>query len=281
MKKFRRARSILSLTYYRWFIVIRYFFIIKFNKFINFQNLRKLTEFKNEWSYSIISSGFYLGDKFNLDRQELEYLINDIDQYSEVGHQKQTKKFFRVVDLNNKTIQYIINCLLKRDSEFIDFANAYCMGDALIHSAQYVRSNFESDDLKSSQLYHRDYASTATFKIFIYLSDVLNEDHGPFSFLKKHKESLYKRIRYYSFHKPLSWENSVPQGLKKKVMGNKGKVFFVDTHKLYHCGSRIKRDSSERRVIILTFRFKKIMSGPEKWENWVPMPLNAFKNSTL
>ena len=280
MKYLRQVRNILSLSYKRWFYEIRYFFIIKYHKLLNYNKTRKLSEFNNEWCNSILSSGYYLGNKFDLDDNELDYIISEIDKYSSEGNQKETKKFFRVIDLKNETISFIIKCLTKRDPEFIDFTNSYCAGDAFIHSAQYVRSNFESEDLKSSQLYHRDYASTATFKIFIYLSDVLHEDEGPFSFLKHHKESLFKKIRYYSFHKPLTWENSLPRGIKKEVLGQKGKVFFVDTYNLYHCGSRVKEHGPERKVIILTFRFKKLMSGIEEWENWIPMPLNNFENAS-
>jgi hypothetical protein len=277
MKFIRKLITISNFIIYRKFLELKHLTSINIYKFINFKKIKNPKNFKAEWSNSLVKKGNYLGSFFNLDYSEIDEIEMHLKSYKDQAHQKHTKKFFQVVDLNDGTISLILKILQNKDKDFFDFTNSYCSGEAVIHSAQYITSKFESDDLKSSQLFHKDFASSATFKLFIYLSDVENSENGPFTFLLPIKESFKKKIRFYSIHKPLTWESSIPQKNKIEVLGKKGKVFLVDTYKHYHCGSRINQNSKERRVIVLTFRFKSLMSGVESWHNWSPKFLNKYK----
>tara|TARA_B100000886_G_scaffold323727_1_gene267771 strand:+ start:41 stop:880 length:840 start_codon:yes stop_codon:yes gene_type:complete len=276
MKFFIRFLKVIKFISFRKYLEITYLTKLYLYKLIHYRKIVSPNTFASEWSNSLCKEGFYLGSFFDLNDKEVNELENEISSYFDLWHQKKTKKFFKVFDLKDITINRILKLISKRDTNFFDFTNAYCSGEAVLHSAQYIISNHESDLLKSSQLFHKDYASSATFKLFIYLSDVENSSNGPFTFLLPFKESLYRKIRFFSIHKPPTWESLITKDKKIEVLGKRGKVFLIDTYKLFHCGSRVDKNSKERRVIILTFRFKNLMSGTESWQNWTPKYLNDY-----
>lgn len=132
----------------------------------------------------------------------------------------------------------------------VQIATAY-LGMVPYLSNIQVLTSFGTDNAKweESQLWHRDYHDTKTMRFWIYLSDVTEEKHGPFTYL------------------PLEPSREVPNGffpgrVSDEAMNNCGlgqhshavygpqlTCFSIDTARCYHMGSRVAL--GEKRIAYL------------------------------
>ncbi|NKB20038.1 MAG: hypothetical protein GKS01_05770 [Alphaproteobacteria bacterium] len=109
----------------------------------------------------------------------------------------------------------------------------------------------EKDRWKVSQLWHKDFNDARMVKLFTYLSDVENEQQGPFTFLPADKHD--PKVSMFPIHKPDSLLSQNRDLTKKRmILGAKGTSFLIDTHRCFHCGSRIL-DDSHRVAFIATY----------------------------
>jgi hypothetical protein len=99
-------------------------------------------------------------------------------------------------------------------------------------------SEYAGETLETSQLWHRDHDDTKVVKLFTYLTDVPDLEHGPFTFVEPEAS---KAIRgSVSTHlDDDSVESRVPPAAFSRMTGPAGSSFLVDTGRCYHMGSRI------------------------------------------
>ena len=93
-------------------------------------------------------------------------------------------------------------------------------------------------DLAYSQLWHRDYDDVHTIKVFVYLSDVLAHDDGPFTFLRGPASDGigFTRRSHLSDDKLLG---RIDRTAIREVYGPRYTAFACETSRCMHMGSRI------------------------------------------
>ncbi len=108
--------------------------------------------------------------------------------------------------------------------------------------------SFKSEEIDHGpQNFHRDYESLNFIKVFIYLTDVIDEKDGCHEFVlaSSHKNEFYKRERF----KKKDIENKFHCKVKK-IFGSAGTTFIVDSFGI-HRG--VKPVSKDRLVISLLY----------------------------
>jgi hypothetical protein len=133
----------------------------------------------------------------------------------------------------------------------VDLATAYLGEVPYLSRIELVVSRPTDSAWKVSQLWHRDYNDRRMVKLFTYLSDVETEAQGPFTFLPA--DALTQDGPMFPVHK--TDEQMARFGrldARQQVLGGRGTSFLIDTHRCFHCGSRIL-DGSFRIAYIATF----------------------------
>ena len=91
-----------------------------------------------------------------------------------------------------------------------------------------------------SQLWHRDRVDSRNPKLFVYMTDVLQPEDGPFTYIPA-RES--RKVRNKIVARRISDEDMERQGLSSKakaVYGQHLTAFISDVGRCYHLGSRCK-----------------------------------------
>ena len=111
------------------------------------------------------------------------------------------------------------------------------------HEAPYLSyvaldlSEYAGPQLETSQLWHRDYDDTKVVKLFVYLTDVPDQPHGPFTLVSPRASRAIRAT--LSQHLPDDAVGRVPQSEISSVTAAAGTAFMVDTGRCYHMGSRV------------------------------------------
>jgi hypothetical protein len=103
-----------------------------------------------------------------------------------------------------------------------------------------------------SQLWHRDYADSQILRVWVYLSNVNGLESGPFTYIPAQPS---RKVPNTWFPRRVADETVESLGLSpevRPVYGSKQKVFYIDTARCYHLGSRLK-PPHERLAYIATF----------------------------
>jgi hypothetical protein len=98
----------------------------------------------------------------------------------------------------------------------------------------------ENKSWQDSQLWHQDYVDTKTVKFWVYLTDVKERSHGPFTLIPAQHSD---RVKNAFFRGRITDEEMVRQGQAghaQEVFGAKYASFYVDTYRCYHQGSRLE-----------------------------------------
>lgn len=95
-----------------------------------------------------------------------------------------------------------------------------------------------ADDLKYSQLWHRDYDDIRTIKVFAYLTDVQSDDDGPFTFIPgpasdTHRFSMRTHMRDEEVFR------GVGRDAVRAIKAPRLATFAVETSRCLHMGSRM------------------------------------------
>jgi len=142
--------------------------------------------------------------------------------------------------------------------EIISIVTTYMGHVPLLHYVQLFHSKYVSDDLMESQLYHCDWLDVRQIKIFLYISDT-DEDNGALTILppdvsQKIRDSggyTYGGAGYRISDDDMNKECSVSEN-QIVLAGPAGSVFFADTCKCFHYGSRVK-PGHERLIFYVDF----------------------------
>ena len=91
---------------------------------------------------------------------------------------------------------------------------------------------------KDSQLWHQDYNDSKVLKLWVYISDVLEPEDGPFTYLPGGPSLKVPN----PFQRRVTDETMAEVGMDKQavaVVGPKSTTFLIDTRRCYHQGSRV------------------------------------------
>jgi len=148
----------------------------------------------------------------------------------------------------------------------------------------------EVKTLVSSQMWHRDCDNLRDIKIMTYLTDVNNENQGPFEIvLDTHKFNFFNPLRYQLGSGMRCSDNYIQKKYKEKIytfLGKSGSTFIVDTRGL-HRGKTIKESGYYRVVLQLLFsnhsfglprKNLKLKKSWESYDLWVKVLEDKYKN---
>lgn len=108
---------------------------------------------------------------------------------------------------------------------------------AYIHVALSHPTNNES--WKASQLWHEDYDDRKILKLFVYCTDVNDEEDGPFTYIPRDASMHVKNSFFPGRIDDAAMGKYVKSSDYHSVKGPKNTAFYIDTRNCYHLGSRI------------------------------------------
>lgn len=103
----------------------------------------------------------------------------------------------------------------------------------------YLSHGTHNERWQESQLWHRDYDDQKMFKLFVYCTDVNDENDGEFTYIPK---GVSDTVRGEFFPKRISDEKMAQQidmTSVRRHRGPAGTCFYIDTRNCYHLGSRV------------------------------------------
>ncbi|MCB0704430.1 MAG: hypothetical protein KDC34_03935 [Saprospiraceae bacterium] len=129
-----------------------------------------------------------------------------------------------------------------------------------------------SPELSNSQLHHCDFESIRQLKLFVYASDV-TEDNGPLVVMKASDSEKVRNQIHYRYGQKIKDEvidPIVPPSQQLKALGGPGTMIFGDTSRCFHYGSRVNDDQQSRIVILYQFLRPQSFLMPIKFINNSP-----------
>ena len=142
---------------------------------------------------------------------------------------------------------------LTGDSMFIRYAlqehivrcASMYLGEAPYLSDVSLQYSFDVKDADAthSQLWHKDFDDTRMFKVFVYCSDVRDEDDGPFHVADRQavrgaRSMPFLSTRRYDDERFFAFAD---RSRAQAVYGAAGTTFVCDTQRAFHYGSRCRR----------------------------------------
>ena len=263
--------NILNLIFLR----LKHLIYKKFQRFIlnpKFRNLFKIIEnfiFKNNKNNYIQIDKDLIKKKNELKKNNFIFIQNILKNDEIEYLQKKFKKEKNLIDVytNNKNFSYekkpvsakmgyvptenifSDEIVLKaaNDKKLVSLLNNYfnCKYSLDWAWSWWSFKNKEKDH--GPQNFHRDYESFNFIKVFVYLTDVMNDEDGCHEFVlgSSHINQFYKRERYKSSDIKSRFEDNI-----KKIFGKAGTTFIVDTFGI-HRG--VKPIAKDRLVLSLLY----------------------------
>lgn len=134
--------------------------------------------------------------------------------------------------------------------QVLDCAIDYFGNKLILDSLQVLYSWPTEGPLRESQHWHLDYGDTKAFHCVAYLTDVTNQEHGPFVFVDKPtsakvgRSAVVRRIDDPQFSKEAGTSEF------QTFYGKAGSSVLVDPSACYHYGSRCR---TPRLAVFVTF----------------------------
>ncbi len=120
---------------------------------------------------------------------------------------------------------------------------------------QVFYSEANSDEARSSQLFHCDADATSQVKIFVLCSEV-TRSNGPLTLLDaKTSRTVRSRLGYHfgGKIKDKRLAGIVNESDHRPIVGAPGTVCFVDTTQCFHFGSRVESGTAPRLVTMIQY----------------------------
>jgi hypothetical protein len=136
-------------------------------------------------------------------------------------------------------------------------------------------------ELAYSQLWHRDHDDVRVLKMFVYLTDVADENDGPFSFIPgSHSDLENFSMRSHRRDDELPAKLGYPQSVKA-IMGPKLTCFMVETTRCLHMGSRVAPGHSRLMYTATYFAPPRVFPEPTQGFFRVDIPLGEIEKAML
>ena len=141
-----------------------------------------------------------------------------------------------------------------------------------------INNYVEIGKVVSSQMWHRDCDNLRDIKLFTYLTDVKDENDGPFEFIcNTHHFTFFNPFNYImGFSGMRVGDDYIQKKYKKKIVslyGNSGDSFIIDTRGL-HRGKTINKKNFYRIMFEVYFSIhpygknKKIVGPKNNWPSY-------------
>jgi hypothetical protein len=133
--------------------------------------------------------------------------------------------------------------------DILDIADDYFRGRFILDSVQLLYS-WPTETPEESQLWHRDFGDNRSLHCVVYLSDVPNDDAGPFTFVDKEDSRRMKRSPFIRRIDDRQFMAELGDGKIRRMLGKAGTSVWVDPSTCYHFGSRCR---TPRLALFVTF----------------------------
>jgi hypothetical protein len=126
-----------------------------------------------------------------------------------------------------------------------------------------------------SKLFHLDQADVRQVKVFVYCSDV-SEDDGPLTLIDaSESEKIAREIRYnYSDSGQCLQDDIIKRYVEEdhwiKLTGAQGTVITIDSSSCFHLGSRTTEHSSDRLVAVFQYLLPTAFTLPWAYRSKLP-----------
>ncbi len=133
--------------------------------------------------------------------------------------------------------------------DILDIADDYFRGQFILDSIQLLYS-WPTETPEESQLWHRDFGDNRSLHCVVYLSDVPDDDAGPFTFVDKADSRRMKRSPFIRRIDDRQFLQELGDGKIRRMLGQAGTSVWVDPSTCYHFGSRCR---TPRLALFVTF----------------------------
>ena len=229
-------------------------FFFSFRKRKNYFNNQKTVKQFNE------KTGYFSTQSFS-DKIIMKNAVNSaeimfdkyLDNLKETDQKKSylhTVPFDKGFDLNHPIMKLALS------DEMVDIATSYLKFLPILSEIRLWYSPNTSAQNVGSQLFHLDYADISQVKVFIPIEHI-DEDCGPLTFIPANiSKKICKNINYKLTNDEIRVEDAIVNNFldKKdycKATGNPGDMFFVDTSRCLHYGSRGATKS--RKILMIQY----------------------------
>ncbi len=201
--------------------------------------------------YSLLPNQFFCADE-----------INALYSYTHNIIQEKCKNIYDILDYKNirainRGVIYQSDHIMYKlmtNKKIIEIVSKYLGMHPCFRRADIVLSRNIIGSLRGSQLWHIDKLDSKIIKLFIYLTDVITDDYGPFILSEKDSKSSKLFIK-----KASTLGHIHDKKLEKlkinldpvSIIGPKGTAFLVDTEQTPHKGSIKLKD--DRIVFVATY----------------------------
>jgi hypothetical protein len=172
------------------------------------------------------------------------------------GLSKKARSGFMVPLLDTATVTLdspMLRLALRPD--IIAAVSSYLGMVPVIAYMQVYYSEANSDEARSSQLFHCDADATSQVKIFVLCSEV-TRSNGPLTLLDaKTSRGIRNRLGYHfgGKIKDKRLAGIVDASDHRPIVGAPGTVCFVDTTQCFHFGSRVESGTAPRLVTMIQY----------------------------
>lgn len=172
---------------------------------------------------------------------ELQQLYFDRLRDEDGGNKKvQHRPFMTRLTADEKLDDAHILVRFALQSKVLATAHEYLGQSPYLSSVQIFQSRSSGQkQWIESQLWHRDYEDARTVKLWVYLTDVVNVECGPFTFLDSSKSAKVKNSFFPTRLNDSQMESQGVLASQQQVIGPKFTSFYVDSSVCYHQGSRV------------------------------------------
>lgn len=184
-----------------------------------------------------------------------EPLGRDVD-LTRPGLSKKARSGFMVpmIDMTTLTLDSPMLRLALRP-DVIAAVSSYLGMVPVIAYLQVFYSAANSEEARSSQLFHCDADATSQVKIFVLCSEV-TRSNGPLTLLDARTSRAVRSRLGYHFGgkiKDKRLAGIVDESAHRPIVGAPGTVCFVDTTQCFHFGSRVESGTAPRLVTMIQY----------------------------
>jgi len=254
-----------------------------------YDDAQLVTKRRWSWFWIILSPFKYLNDRFYLRRKFLRLfpgtyqridqergferifpekdlvslIVENVKQLKKESKENSFKEYLQAIsdlsdyDLESPEFKLATSpALLAMVSDYLGaFPYLYNITALWSPSPEFISQGKENSKYKGSQLFHRDSDDIKIVKVWILCSDV-NSDNGPTILISAgESEKISRNLKYRQGVKiPFETEQtfSVDKNHINKAVGSSGTVYFTDTCRLLHFGSRTE-SANERLVFMIHY----------------------------
>ncbi|UJR85258.1 Hypothetical protein I5071_73380 [Sandaracinus amylolyticus] len=170
------------------------------------------------------------------------------------------------------------------DESLLDIVES-CIGLDVAYHGVCARKEIVDGRSVGTRLWHRDGEDHDVIRVLIYLSDVLDDESGPFEYVPRHSSPTYRDFHGIDEITDEEMRRVVPEWRWRRVKAPRGTVVFGAVAKIFHHG-RIPRSARKLASFCYTSRHPKdeVLCRAFSFESGIPFlnePLSDRQRACL